>query len=61
MIRAEVNPGDFMWEVLQDNLNAANKYRRLMANTEELECMTWDIMKHFSTLILHTVKKDNLS
>ena len=40
MIRAEVNPGDFMWEVLQDNLNAANKYRRLMANTEELECMT---------------------
>ena len=40
MIRAEVNPGDFMWEVLQDNLNAANKYSRLMANTEELECMT---------------------
>ena len=24
MIRAEVNAGDFMWDVLQDNLNAAN-------------------------------------
>ena len=24
MIRAEVNAGDFMWEVLQGNLNVAN-------------------------------------
>ena len=24
MIRGEVNPSNFMWEVLQDNLNGAN-------------------------------------
>ena len=26
MIRVEVNAGDFVWEVLQDNLNVGNIY-----------------------------------
>ena len=27
MIRAEVNAGDFMWEVLRGNLNVANNHK----------------------------------
>ena len=59
MIRAEVNAGDFMWEVLRGNLNVDNnhKCRWLSAIIGELECMTWDLMQHFFYIDLSHCKE----
>ena len=41
MIRVEANVGDFMWEVLQDNLNVAN-----MSYIQETPGQYWGLGMH---------------
>ena len=38
-----------------------HKYRRLPANTGELECMAWDVMQSFFKLSFYQVKIYDLS
>ena len=65
MIRADVNAGDFLKDVLnkEDFLDLRlihHKCWRLTTNTGELEFMARDAMLIFFTLIYLTIKKDSI-
>ena len=66
MIRADVNAGDFLKDILNkedfwDMRLIYHKCWRLTTNTGELEFTVWDAMLFFFTLIFLTIKKDSIS